>query len=52
MVYQQTIGLKTGGRRDMHDITEQVARIVTAAGIGVSLVVLRLQYPIACQGRT
>jgi secondary thiamine-phosphate synthase enzyme len=33
MIHQDTIRLLTSGHRDMHDITAQVARIVTAAGI-------------------
>jgi len=33
MVYQDQISLRTSGHRDMHDITDQVARIVESAGI-------------------
>lgn len=33
MVHQDTIRLRTSGHRDMHDITAQVAGIVTASGI-------------------
>jgi secondary thiamine-phosphate synthase enzyme len=33
MAHQSTIRLKTSGHRDMHDITAQVAEIVTASGI-------------------
>ena len=33
MVYQDRIPIQTSGHRDMHDITDQVARIVEAAGI-------------------
>jgi len=33
MVQQDTIHIKTSGHRDMHDITEQVAKIVAGSGI-------------------
>jgi len=33
MVYQATISIGTSGHRDMHDITDQVTRIVQASGI-------------------
>ena len=33
MVHQDQIGLQTTGHRDIHDVTEEVARIVTASGI-------------------
>jgi secondary thiamine-phosphate synthase enzyme len=33
MVYQDQISLRPSGHRDMHDITDQVARIVESAGI-------------------
>ncbi|MCA1809167.1 MAG: secondary thiamine-phosphate synthase enzyme YjbQ [Kiritimatiellia bacterium] len=33
MNHQNTITIRTTGHRDMHDITDQVARIVTASGI-------------------
>ncbi len=33
MVYQDTISIRTSGHRDMHDITEQVTRIVRASGV-------------------
>ncbi len=33
MVYQDHISIRTSGHRDMHDITDQVARIVESAGI-------------------
>lgn len=38
MVYQETIRLETTGHRDMHDITESVARVVAGAGIGAGVV--------------
>ncbi|MGQ9651190.1 MAG: secondary thiamine-phosphate synthase enzyme YjbQ [Phycisphaerae bacterium] len=33
MTHQDTIHIRTSGHRDMHDITEQVARIVRESGI-------------------
>jgi secondary thiamine-phosphate synthase enzyme len=33
MTYQDTIQIQTTGHRDMHDITHEVARIVTQSGI-------------------
>ncbi len=33
MVYQQTIAVNTSGHGDMHDLTGQVSRIVTASGM-------------------
>jgi secondary thiamine-phosphate synthase enzyme len=33
MVYEGQISIRTSGHRDMHDITDQVARIVESAGI-------------------
>jgi secondary thiamine-phosphate synthase enzyme len=33
MSYQQLISISTKGRGDMHDITEQVAEMVTSSGI-------------------
>ncbi|MDM8007460.1 MAG: secondary thiamine-phosphate synthase enzyme YjbQ [Phycisphaerae bacterium] len=33
MTHQDRIDIRTSGHRDMHDITEQVARIVQASGI-------------------
>ena len=33
MVHQDQISIRTSGHRDMHDITEQVARIVESAGV-------------------
>ena len=33
MSYQQQISVSTKGPGDMHDLTEQIARIVTASGI-------------------
>ena len=33
MVYQDTITVRTSGHRDMHDITDQVMRIVQASGV-------------------
>ena len=33
VVYQDTISIRTSGHRDMHDITDQVTRIVQASGI-------------------
>ena len=33
MVHQDQISIRTSGHRDMHDITEQVARIVASAGV-------------------
>jgi len=33
MSYQQQISVSTKGSGDMHDLTEQIARIVTASGI-------------------
>src|SRR5713101_9672697 len=32
MIYQREIQLQTSGHRDMHDLTEQVARIVSESG--------------------
>jgi len=34
MVHQDRISVQTSGHRDMHDITGEVARIVSAAGVG------------------
>lgn len=33
MVYQERIKIRTSGHRDMHDLTERVAAIVTTSGI-------------------
>jgi len=33
MVHQQEFHIETAGHRDMHDVTERVAEIVTASGI-------------------
>jgi thiamine phosphate synthase YjbQ (UPF0047 family) len=33
MTYQETIGLKTSGHRDVHDIAVRVAEIVANAGV-------------------
>ena len=33
MVHQECLSIETNGHRDMHDITEQVARIIESAGI-------------------
>jgi secondary thiamine-phosphate synthase enzyme len=33
MVHQDEIHVQTSGHRDMHDVTDQVARIVAASGI-------------------
>ncbi len=38
MVYQQDLDLATGGHRDMHDVTAQVADIVRASGVTTGLV--------------
>ena len=38
MVHQDQISIRTSGHRDMHDITEQVARIVQSAGIRTGIV--------------
>lgn len=38
MVHQETITIETRGHRHMHDLTDQVARIVTASGIQVGTV--------------
>jgi secondary thiamine-phosphate synthase enzyme len=38
MIHQDTISIQTSGHRDMHDITEQVARVVGAAGIRTGMV--------------
>lgn len=40
MVYQKDISLKTAGHRVIHDVTEQVARIVTASKIRCGVVQL------------
>jgi len=34
MVHQDRISVQTSGHRDMHDITGEVGRIVSAAGVG------------------
>jgi secondary thiamine-phosphate synthase enzyme len=38
MTHQQQIFVRTRGHRDMHDLTEQVATIVTASGIQTGVV--------------
>jgi secondary thiamine-phosphate synthase enzyme len=38
MHYQQEISLTTKGSGDMHDLTERVAAIVSASGIGTGIV--------------
>jgi secondary thiamine-phosphate synthase enzyme len=38
MVYQDTMSIRTSGHRDMHDITEQVMRIVQASGVRTGIV--------------
>ena len=38
MVYQQQITLKTRGHRDMHDLTDQVGRIVAESGVSTGTV--------------
>ncbi len=38
MIYQQDLDLATGGHRDMHDVTAQVADIVRASGVTTGLV--------------
>ncbi len=40
MVYQKEISLKTAGHRDMHDLTDQVARIVGEAEVRTGIVQL------------
>lgn len=37
MIHQDTIAIQTSGHRHMHDITGQVARVVSAAGIRTGL---------------
>jgi secondary thiamine-phosphate synthase enzyme len=38
MIHQDTIAIQTCGHRDMHDITEQVTRVVATAGIRTGMV--------------
>ncbi len=38
MVYQREIQLQTGGHREMHDLTEDIAQIVKASGIATGVV--------------
>ncbi len=38
MIYQQDLDLATGGHRDMHDVTAQVAEIVRTSGVTTGLV--------------
>jgi len=38
MVHQEQLSLATRGHRDMHDLTDQVARIVRASGIATGIV--------------
>jgi secondary thiamine-phosphate synthase enzyme len=38
MVYQQQISLQTSGHRDMHDLTQEVTRVVGESGIRTGLV--------------
>ena len=37
MIYQREIKLQTAGHRQMHDLTEQVAEIVSASGVRFGL---------------
>jgi secondary thiamine-phosphate synthase enzyme len=38
MTFQQDITIRTGGHRDMHDLTEQVDSVVSASGIQAGIV--------------
>ncbi len=38
MVHQDRISIQTSGHRDMHDITDQVERVVSAAGVQQGIV--------------
>lgn len=38
MTHQDSISIRTSGHRDMHDITEQVSRIVRESGIRTGIV--------------
>jgi secondary thiamine-phosphate synthase enzyme len=37
MVYQCEIQIQTAGHKDMHDLTDDVARIVSESGVGVGV---------------
>ena len=50
MTYQQQISITTKGHGDMHDLTEQVARVVSSSGIQtgtVNVLMLGVQAPSA-----
>jgi secondary thiamine-phosphate synthase enzyme len=38
MVYQREIGVQTSGHRDIHDLTGEIARIVSESGVRLGIV--------------